>query len=145
MFTILGFITGLAGPLSQIVNKIIGLKIAQTTAETDKARMAYEQQIEEAEGRKAVLIAEAGNRIAGVINASTRGSFAIAASIIVWKLLVWDKAIGSLDGCSGSAAASIKECSIYRTDPLDVNQWYIILAVIAFYFGYDIIAKSRRS
>lgn len=145
---LLGLITGLAGPISSAITTIADLKKAKVQAETDKEKMAYNQQIEEAHDRKAILVAEAGNRIAGVINASIRLTLALGPAAVLLKLFAWDKVVGSFEGCAGlapTAAKALKEhCMTFRTDPMDVYQWSVISAVIAFYFAYDMFARSRK-
>lgn len=133
LFSILGFITGLAGPLSNLANKIVDLKSQRLKAETDIERHKIDQQIEEVHDKRAVLIAEAGSRIGVAINASCRLILAIPAGVILYKLLVWDKVIGSFDGCAGKAGNALR-CVTYNTDVLDTNQWAVIAAVIGFYF-----------
>lgn len=142
MFSILGFITGLAGPLANIANKIIDLQTlkAQTASNEELARI--NRDLEEAHDRRAVLIAEAGNRVAGVINSSVRLVLTLGPAAVLLKLLLWDKVIGSLNGCVGEAGNAAR-CLIYNTDKLDPYQWGVITAVIAFYFAYD-MAKSRK-
>src|SRR5437868_3595020 len=99
--SILGLLTGLAGPLVNLAGRITDLQIAKVGASTDKEKALIDQQIEEAHDRKAILIAEAGNRVAGAINASVRLFLALPSGIILWKLLVWDKVLGSFKGCAG--------------------------------------------
>lgn len=140
---ILGLITGLAGPISNAVASITNLKQAQVVAQSDKDRQLINQQIQEAEARKAVLIAEAGNRVAGALNASMRFSIASFAAILLGKLLVWDKVIGSFAHCAGRNG-NLPGCETFTTDALDTNQWWVITAVIGFYFLYDMMSKSRR-
>lgn len=145
---ILGFVTGLAGPISAVVNKLADLKMKQAETASNTEKMKIDQQIAEAEGRKSVLIAEAGQRVAGTINASIRAAMALTTVAVLWKLIVWDKIFGSLYGCAGDAAkelGSVREyCQTFLTDPMDTNQWMFIAAVTAFYFAYDIFARSRK-
>lgn len=140
MFSILGLLTGLAGPLASLASKIIDLQTAKEQAKTDRERMAYDQQIEEARDRRAVLIAEAGSRV----NALIRGVIASFGAILIAKLWVYDKVIGAFAGCAGQAGQLVLECQTFRTDPLGTEQWYLLGAIFAFYFGYDIFARSRK-
>ncbi|MCA1400041.1 3TM-type holin [Bradyrhizobium sp. BRP56] len=126
MLSILGIITGLAGPIATIAGKIADSKIALAKAQTDDERNKINGEIEELNARKSVLIAEAGSRL----NAIIRGLMATPVVILLWKLLVYDKALGQwTDG---------------HTDPLGADLWKIITAVIAFYFLYDITARFKR-
>lgn len=145
---ILGFVTGLAGPISAVINRITELKIKQAETAGNIEKQKIDQQIAEAEGRKALLLAEAGQRVAGTLNATFRMIMAIPALIVLYKLIIWDKIVGSYYGCSGNAARDadgIREaCQTFLTDPLDAYQWSFIGAVTAFYFAYDMFARSRK-
>lgn len=144
MLNLIASLVGLAGPLKFITGKLADLGIARAQAKTDQERNKIDEQIEEAHDRRAVLVAEANQRIGVIINAGFRAFLAMPAGIVLWKLLVWDKVVGSFMGCAGPLAARNPDCVTFRTDPLDVNQWAIIGAVAAFYFAYDIFSKSRR-
>jgi len=140
---ILGFITGLAGPISQTIAKITDLKIAQVNADSDKERAAIDAAIQEAHDRKAVLIAEAGSRLAGGLNATMRFGIAFGPFAVLNKIFVWDKVVGSFSGCAGPTAKKIG-CETFTTDPLSPELWAVITAVIAFYFAYDMVARYRK-
>ena len=140
---VLGFVTGLVGPISNVLGRLADLKIAQVQASTDKEKMLVDQQIIEAEGRKAVLIAEAGHRIAGTINASVRLFLTLGPAILLAKIFIWDKVVGSFAGCAGPGGKNLG-CDTFTTDALDTNLWWVITAIIAFYFAYDMMARSRR-
>lgn len=133
---IIGLITGLAGPIRDVVNKIGDLKIAQVQASTDQEKMHIDGQIAEAHDRMMVLQAEAGNRI----NAIIRGGLAIGPMIYLNKVFVWDKVIGSFAGESCFNG----KCSIFNTDALDSNLWTVVTVVLSFYFVYDIAASWRK-
>lgn len=126
LFTIIGALTGLAGPISTILGKIEDRKIALAQAQTDDERNKINAEIEELHDKRAVLIAEAGSRL----NAIIRALMAFPTVILLWKLEVYDKAFG--DWTHG------------HTDPLGDDLWKVITAVIAFYFLYDITARFRR-
>ena len=129
--SVLGFITGLAGPIRDIAGKIADLKIAQVQASTDQEKAKINGEIEEARNRQLVLTAEAGSRI----NAIIRGAIAFGPMIYLTKIFMWDKVIGSYVGYTEN---------MFQTDPLDDNLWKVVVAVIAFYFVYDIAARFRR-
>lgn len=140
---ILGFITGLAGPIASVVGKISDLQIAKVNAASNVEKAHIDAQIEEAHDRKAILIAEAGNRIACLINSVTRLVLTVGPASVLLKIFLWDKVVGSFYGCAGRAGNAIK-CATFNTDPLDTNLWYVILAVIAFYFSYDIASRMKQ-
>lgn len=131
---ILGAITGLAGPISSVINRIqdVKLELAKVQSDTERNKLLAEQ--EELNARKSVLIAEAGHRL----NAIVRTCLAVGPMIYLFKVFVVDKVIGSIvRGITG------KDYLIFRTDSLDDNLWGIVVAVIAFYFLYDITARFR--
>lgn len=126
MLTILGLITGLAGPIATIAGKILDHKTALAQAQSDDERNKLNAAIEELHAQQAVLVAEAGSRL----NAIIRGLMAFPVMVLLWKLLVYDKALGQWTGG--------------YTDPLGSDLWKIVAAVIAFYFLYDIAARYRK-
>lgn len=130
--TILTFLTGLSSTAGKISGDIKDLEIAKAQAASNKEKALIDAQIEEAHDRKDAVVAEAGNRL----NTIFRGCLALPAAIIIYKLLIWDKVIGSLVGCSGVLGKDLS-CSIFRTDALDAYQWGFLTAVTAFYFLYD--------
>lgn len=132
LLSILGFISGLAGPISSVINKISDLKIMQVKAASDFQRAEIDQQIQALHDRQAVLVAEAGNRVAAILNASMRFLLALPPLVVLWKILAWDKVVGAFYGCNGRGTGP--ECNIFITDSLDVNLWWVITAVIGFYF-----------
>lgn len=126
MFSIIGLITGLAGPLTQVASQIIALQSAKQKAASDEEHQKIDADLQEAHDRRAALIAEAGSRL----NAIMRGLLAAPVVILLWKLLVFDKALGQwTDG---------------HTDALGPDMWKVITAVIAFYFLYDMAARWRK-
>jgi hypothetical protein len=66
---------------------------------------------------------------------------AMSVVVVLAKLLVWDKVIGSIVGCSQAKAGT---CGIFTTDQLDSNQWNIIMVVVGFYFVAEISATVAR-
>lgn len=131
---ILGFITGLVGPMAQVVNNITALKQQRAKAESDKELAKIDAELQEVHDRKAVLIAEAGNRITGALNGVTRTALALGPVAILLKI-AYDKVIGSFAGCSrGSTFADPEFCYKYNTDSIDPNMWWVILTCVAFYF-----------
>lgn len=130
---LLGLVPGLFTTVNGITNAIANERISQINAKTDQEKIASQERINSLQAKRDVMIAESGS---SKINAFMRASMGASVSLIVAKLLVWDKIIGSFKGCAGSAGQSI-ECSSFRTDLLDSNQWSIITAAIGFYFLYE--------
>lgn len=111
---------GLADPISKITGQIANVKIERSRADTDDKRIAADERIKALERRRDVLIAEAGQ---SNINAIMRAAIAMPVAIVLWKIFVWDKALGQWT--SG------------RTDALSSELWQVITAVIGFYFLYE--------
>jgi len=126
MLSILGLLTGLAGPIATVIGKIADTKVALAKASNDEERAKLNAELDELHARQAELGAEVGSRL----NSIVRCLMAAPVTILLWKVLVYDKALGQWTGG--------------RTDALDVNLWKIVAAVIAFYFVYDITARFRR-
>lgn len=137
--SILGALTGLIGPIISVTERITDLKIEQAKSKTDVEKAKIQRDIQEAEDRQQVLVAEAGFRI----NATMRWIIALGPTVYLTKLFIWDKVLGSLVGCTGAMAVT-EACSTFKTDGLDSNLWWVVLAIIAFYFSYDIAARLRK-
>lgn len=141
---VLSAITGLGGVFNNVTDKIAEVKLRQVQASTDKEKMQYDQQLGELEARKSILVAEAGNRVAGATNAVFRALLALPVLAVLWKTFIWDKVIGSFYHCAGPGSNVFEYCATFRTDALSKEQAGVIVAVIAFYFAYDLWAKSRK-
>jgi len=127
-----GLISGLFGSINHITDAIKDEKIALLNATTDQERIASQERISALEQRRAVMIAEAP---ISRINLYVRAFLGLPSGIVIWKLLVWDKVVGSFVGCSGPTAPGT--CKTFNTDALDAHQWQIIMIVVGFYFLYE--------
>lgn len=119
--------------VDNITNKISDERIKLIEAKTDAQRISAEEKVSTLQARRDVLVAESSKSI---INSVIRACISASAAIILAKLLVWDKVVGSLAGCAG-AAGRAAECAIFNTDPIDSYQWGAISAVVGFYFVYE--------
>lgn len=138
---ILGFITGLAGPVSQVIKRIVDLKAQRVAAASNSELKRIDQELEEMQSKKAVLIAESGHRLTATLNALFRTFLALPAGFLMWKLYAYDKVWGSLSGCSGAQGQNF-ECRTFLTDPLTIQDWALISTVFGFYFLH--MFTSRR-
>ncbi|MGH7175589.1 MAG: 3TM-type holin [Minisyncoccia bacterium] len=107
---ILNFVLGLQK------NKLdaIGSHEAQVEALSVRALQLDQR---EAEVNAAVVVAEQGNWITRWV----RPAFAFPFVVFTWKIVIWDKVLGSWTHGS--------------TDPLDPNMWNVFMAVVIAYFG----------
>jgi len=133
----------LGGPINNVIKNIRYLGVTELITKSSMEKARIKQEIAEAENRKAILIAEAGDRIALMLTATMRTFIAIGPAAFIFKIFMWDKVIGSIVGCTGDTQLK-PECQVYITDPLDSNLWWVVIAVISFYLAYDIAARIRR-
>jgi hypothetical protein len=115
---------GLIDPISRIAGKIADVRIERAKAETDREKIAADERIKSLEARRDVMAAEAPFTR---LNVLMRGFIAIGPALYLNKIFIWDKVLGW-----------------GRTDPLDTNLWSVVIAVISFYFLYDIAARLKR-
>jgi hypothetical protein len=119
----LAFLLSLVNPVSRIVDKIAPARLAAEQAKSDEERIAAEERAKALEARRDVLVAESGSRVNGLV----RAGFALPFVIYNAKLMLWDKVF-----------------SLGATDALSPELFQIEIAVIGFYFLYDIAARLRR-
>lgn len=130
----LGILPRAFGTIDNITNAISNERLKKIQATTDQERIKADERINSLQAKRDVLVAESGN---SRINALLRGSIGASASLLIAKLLVWDKVIGSFYHCAGEAGRNMMGCETFRTDILDSNQWQVITAVVGFYFLYE--------
>lgn len=130
---LLGLMPGAFSTINGITNTISNERIRKIDADTDQQRIQADERIKSLEAKRSVLVAEAG---ASRTNAFMRAAIAACIVVVLAKLYMWDKVIGSFSGCAGPLGGAL-ECATFRTDPLDSNQWAIITAVVGFYFLYE--------
>lgn len=131
LFSLPGLITGAFSTINNITAAISNERINARNAQTEEERIAADERVKSLEARRDLMIAESGVTKANII---VRSAAAVPIVIVLWKLLVWDKVVGSLVGC---ARAPKGTCGTFFTDPLDENQWKIVMIVIGFYFLYE--------
>lgn len=138
--SVLTFLTGLSGTVGKVSDNIKELEVKKVEASSNKEKALIDAQIAEAHDRKDVLVAEAGNRVATMLNGTMRFAIAVGPAALIFKIFLWDKVLGSLYGCRAQVMAQY--CDRFGTDKLDTNLWAVVTAIIAFYFMYD-IAKRK--
>jgi hypothetical protein len=130
LLSLLGIVPAVLGTVDGITKAIANERLKLIDAKTEQERIETQERISALQSRQAVLIAEAATP-AGIWNARFRGLLALPAIIVLWKLIVWDKVIGSMVGCSGDTAPGT--CGAFTTDKLDDHMWYLVYAAIGFY------------
>jgi hypothetical protein len=140
MLGLLSLIPGLFTTINSVTAAISNERIKLIQAKTDQEKIAAQERITSLQAKRDVLVAESGR---SNFNAFIRGGIGVIVSVILAKLLIWDKVIGSLAGCAGVRGSSI-DCLVYRTDVIDGNLWNVIMAVIGFYFLYEAATNTAR-
>ena len=120
---IISILLGLVDPISRIAGKIADYKIAAQQASTDKERIAADERVKALEARRDVMVSEAGSRV----NAFMRAAIAFGPTVYLLKIFVVDKVL-----------------KLGTTDNLSDDLWKVVVAVVGFYFLYDIAARWKR-
>lgn len=139
MLALLGLLPQIFGLGGQIVD----LFKQKEKSRSDKELKEIDQEIEAVREKRAVLVAEAGNKFAGSLNALMRGMFALSGVILVANLWVWDKVAGKFAGCTYKELPEY--CHYFKTDMISDWDKAAITTIIAFYFVVDkFIDASKR-
>ena len=132
-------ISGAFGTINGITKALSDAKIAAINATTQQEQIHATERVNTLQARRDVLIAEAGS--GSRINLVMRSCFAAVALIVVAKLYVWDKVIGSFVGCSQAIKGT---CGAFTTDTIDENGWKLIGMVMGFYFVSEVTLGVSR-
>lgn len=119
-------ITGAFGTINGITKAISDEKIALINATTQQQQINSQERINTLQARRDVLVAESGNKINGFM----RVALAAPVAVVLAKIYVYDKALG--------------QWTAGKTDPLDTNLWNVIMAVVGFYFLYEVSTAVTR-
>ncbi len=134
ILSLLGILPKAFGTIDNITNAISNERIRKISAHTEEEKILADERINALQVKRDVLIAESGT---SRINAIIRGTLGASVSVLVAKLLVWDKVIGAFYKCAGAAGREMMGCETFRTDPIADNQWAVVTAAIGFYFLYE--------
>lgn len=135
---ILGLIPGALNTVNGITNAISNQKIAAIKANTEEERIRAEENVKVLQARRDALIVSMQRSKFPIY---VQGGLGVCGLVIIAKLAIWDKVIGSFMGCAGKAAQFLDGCSTFRTDPLGTDLSILVSAVIAFY----LIATARSN
>lgn len=112
--------------IGSIASRIAAAYEARQKATTDTEKLAAEERIKTLEARRDVLVAESGS----CLNALMRAALATPVAIILWKIFVFDKALGQWTGGT--------------TDALSPELWHVVMIVIGFYFLSETASTVTR-
>jgi len=110
-------------PIAKITDKIVELQIKKADAKTEQERIAADERSKALEAKRDVMIAEAGLGL----NAYMRTAIALGPTVYLLKIFIWDKVL-----------------KLGATDNLSDDLWKVVVAVVGFYFLYDIAARWKR-
>jgi hypothetical protein len=113
-------ISGVFGTIDGITSAISNERIAGINAQTTEERIASDERVKALAARRDVLIAESSVSRANIM---VRCLLAGPVIVILWKIYVWDKALGQWTGG--------------HTDGLSSELWQVIMIQIGFYFLYE--------
>jgi hypothetical protein len=128
MTWLLSLIPGLFTTINGITTAISNERIALINAKTDQEKNAIQERINVLNNQRDVLVADSQR---SSVDIYIRALIALVPAIVLYKLMVWDKVIGSFWHCNNNDSF---ECQIFNTDKLDPNMWWVILGVVGFYF-----------
>ena len=112
--------------IGTIANRLASAYEAHERAKTHTEKIAAEERIKTLEARRDVIVAESGNRI----NVWMRAMLAMPVAVILWKVLVYDKALG--------------QWTNGVTDALSPELWRVVMTVISFYFIAEAASAVTR-
>jgi hypothetical protein len=133
--TLLGLIPDAFKTVNGITSAIANERLKKIQATTDQEKIAADERIQHLEAIRDVRMSKVENPLTALM----MFGYGVGPLVILTKIYVWDKTIGSLMGCAGEAGQAAS-CATFRTDPLDPNLWWVITAQIAFYF----LAKTLK-
>jgi hypothetical protein len=117
---LLGFAKSLLGPFTDIFKKIEDTKVQLAQTDNEAKRDALTAKLAVLQSRANLMATEAP---LSRLNIYIRSSIGAWVSILLCKILVWDKALGQWTGG--------------HTDKLDPNLWHTVWVVMGFYFVYE--------
>lgn len=137
---LLGLLPSAFGTINSITSAISNERLKQIQATTDQERIASEERVSTLQAQRDALVAESNRSKAPIYIQSFVGA---CVAFLIAKLLVWDKAIGSLAGCAGKAGDALS-CAWFTTDPLGDDLRWVTLTVIGFYFLASTASMFRK-
>lgn len=137
---LLGIIPKAFSTIDNITNAISNERVTAIQAKTAEAKIEAEERAKALEAKRDVMLAESHSPWNGLM----RFLIALGPMVLLNKIFIWDKTIGSLAGCAGPNGGAIEGCQVYRTDLLDPNLWWVLTAVVGFYFLSEAAKVFKR-
>lgn len=122
-----GFFKSLLAPLTDAFKKLEDTKVQLALAKTDEEKAIYAAKVSVLQSCVDLMAKE--SRVSK-LNIYVRTSIGAWASILLGKLLVWDKALGQWTHGS--------------TDKLSPELWHTIWIVLGFYFVYEGVNTFKK-
>jgi hypothetical protein len=137
---LLGILPGAFGTINKVTDAIANERLKKIDAKTKEEQIAAEERVKTLEAQRDALIAMSNRSKAPIYIQTTVGAF---VAVLIGKLLVWDKVVGSLAGCAGDAG-NAPSCAWFTTDPLGDDLRWVTLAVIGFYFLASTASQFKK-
>jgi len=126
---ILGFLPSLLGPVLNYFSNVKSAQVAIFQAKTGAAAGVAEEAIK----------AQAQIATKWWFAAIPQTVIGLTIALYIAKEIAYDKVLASFIGCSGHQPAGV--CTTFATDPLSSEQSWILMAVVAGYFGVALVDK----
>lgn len=124
---IAGFLKSLIAPLSHVWDKIEDTKVQLAQAANENEKITLTAKLEVLQARANLMATE--SRVSK-LNIYVRTSIGTWVSILLGKLLVWDKALG--------------QWTHGTTDKLAPELWHTVWVVLGFYFLYEGVSIFKK-
>ncbi len=136
----------ITGPLfSKVIGGLTDAYKVKLENATKRDKLAVDLAVEEIRGEVAARQVEAGiirEEQGWWVTAMIRPLMALPFIMFTFKIVLWDKVVGSFVGCSGRTPPGT--CQTFNTDPMDPNMWSVFITVVGAYFGGRTIEKVAR-
>lgn len=121
---LLSLFTGKGGAISAIAGGLEKAYADKLAAKNDGERIDADKRIAELQAKRDVLAAEANSPV----NALVRGLLAAPVVILLFKVMVYDMALGEWTGG--------------HTDAIPSDIWTVVMVVTGFYFVHDMVTRK---
>lgn len=123
-----GFFSSISSTITAITGEISNAQIAQINATSDVEKAQYAAKVDQLQAQRDVLISNSQSKI-GLIDEGIRLALAIPLIAYVWKLVLYDKVIGSWPN--------------YSTDGLGTLEASVLAAILGYLFLYSAIKMFK--
>jgi hypothetical protein len=117
-------ITGIGETIASVTKSLTDAKVAAINARTEQERIAANERVAALTAKRELMLGEVQHSRANIF---MRCVLAAPVGVLLWKLLVYDKALGQWTGG--------------HTDSIPTEWWTVIQIVLGFYFLYELVKR----